>query len=154
MEKPFESSDLRNPFLYPVTWVTSNKSWYLKKYQLCRKYFCIKPCMHSPSTKMGGKLKLRKAGLTLAMHLKLNFSSTVTRVTLEWLINACFVQWCIGKIVLIKGGCAHFTMCILHFQLIDLDLWNVFCEVSPWGNFLFTLQRQNKVCNPGDEAMM
>ena len=22
-------------------------------------------------------------------------------------------------------------MCILHFQLIDLDLWNVFCEVSP-----------------------
>ena len=21
-----------------------------------------------------------------------------------------------------KGGCAHFTMCILHFQLIDLDL--------------------------------
>ena len=54
----------------------------------------------------------------------------------------------------IKGGCAHFTMCILHFQLIDLDLWNAFCEVSPWGNFLFTLQRQNKVCNPGDEAMM
>ena len=45
-------------------------------------------------------------------------------------------------------------MCIFHFQLIDLDLWNVFCEVSPWGNFLFTLQRQNKVCNPGDEAMM
>ena len=45
-------------------------------------------------------------------------------------------------------------MCILHFQLIDLDLWNVFCEVSPWGNFLFTLQRQNKVCNPGDEAMI
>ena len=33
-----------------------------------------------------------------------------------------------------KGGCAHFTMCILYFQLIDLDLWNVFCEVSPWGN--------------------
>ena len=55
---------------------------------------------------------------------------------------------------LLKGGCAHFTMCILHFQLIDLDLWNVFCEVSPWGSFLFTLQKQNKVCNPGDEAMM
>ena len=50
----------------------------------------------------------------------------------------------------LKGGCAHFTMCILHFQLIDLDLWNVFCEVSLWGNFLFTLQRQNKVCNPGE----
>ena len=45
-------------------------------------------------------------------------------------------------------------MCILHFQLIDLDLWNIFCEVSPWGNFLFTLQRQNKVSNPGDEAMI
>ena len=41
--------------------------------------------MHSPSTKMGGKLKLRKASLTLVMHLKLDFSSTVTRVTLEWL---------------------------------------------------------------------
>ena len=54
----------------------------------------------------------------------------------------------------VKGGCADFTMCIFPFQLIDLDLWNVFCEVSPWGNFLFTLQRQNKVCNPGDEAMM
>ena len=57
-------------------------------------------------------------------------------------------------VVYLKGGCAHFSMCILHFQLIELDLWNVFCEVSPWGNFLFTLQRQNKVCNPGDEAMM
>ena len=45
-------------------------------------------------------------------------------------------------------------MCIFHFQLIDLDLWNAFCEVSPWGSFLFTLQRQKKVCNPGDEAMM
>ena len=30
-------------------------------------------------------------------------------------------------------------MCILHFQLMDLDLWNAFCEVSPWGNVLFTL---------------
>ena len=50
----------------------------------------------------------------------------------------------------LKGGCEHFTMCIFHFQLIDLDLWNVFCEVSPWGNFLFSLQRQNKVCNPGE----
>ena len=26
MENPFESSDLKNPFLYPVTRVTSNKS--------------------------------------------------------------------------------------------------------------------------------
>ena len=85
MEKPFESSDLKNPILYPVTRVTSNKSWYLKKYQLCRKYFCIRPCIHSPSTRMGGKSKLRKASLPLVMHLKLDFSSTVTRVTLEWL---------------------------------------------------------------------
>ena len=23
--------------------------------------------------------------------------------------------------VQVKGGCAHFTMCIFHFQLIDLD---------------------------------
>ena len=48
----------------------------------------------------------------------------------------------------LKDGCAHFTMCILHYQLIDLDLWNVFCEVSCWGNFLFTLQRQNKIMQP------
>ena len=39
---------------------------------------------------MGGKLKLRKASLTLVMHLKLDFSSTVTRVTLEWLYEAFF----------------------------------------------------------------
>ena len=37
---------------------------------------------------------------------------------------------------------------------IDLDLWNAICEVSPWSSFLFTLQRQKKVCTPGDEAMM
>ena len=43
--------------------------------------------MHSPSTEMSGKLKLRKASSTLVMHLKLDFSSTVTRVTLEWLIS-------------------------------------------------------------------
>ena len=48
-----------------------------------------------------------------------------------------------------KGGCAHFTMCILHFQLIELDLWNAFCEVSPWGNFLFTLQMQLKYATLG-----
>ena len=45
-------------------------------------------------------------------------------------------------------------MHIFHFSLIDLDLWNAFCEVSPWGSFLFTLQRQKKVCTPGDEAIM
>ena len=44
-------------------------------------------------------------------------------------------------------------MHIFHLKLIDLDLWNAFCEVSPWGSFLFTLQRQ-KVCTPGDEAIM
>ena len=49
----------------------------------------------------------------------------------------------------LKGGCAHFTMCILHFQLIDLDLWNVFCEVSPWGNFLFTLRGKTKYATLG-----
>ena len=54
----------------------------------------------------------------------------------------------------IKGGCAHFNMYIFHLQLIDLDLWNAFCEVSPWESFLFSLQRQKKVCTPGDEAIM
>ena len=38
--------------------------------------------------------------------------------------------------------------------MIDLDLWNAFCEVSPSGSFLSTLQRQKKVCTPGDEAIM
>ena len=38
--------------------------------------------------------------------------------------------------------------------LIDLDLWNALCEVSPWGSVLFTLQRQKKVCTPVDEAIM
>ena len=55
---------------------------------------------------------------------------------------------------ILKGGYAHSNMHILHFWLIDLDLWNAFCEVSPWGSFLFTLQRQKKVCTPGDEAVM
>ena len=32
---------------------------------------------------------------------------------------------------LIKGGYAHFNMYIFHFYLIDLDLWNALCEVSP-----------------------
>ena len=40
------------------------------------------------------------------------------------------------------------------FWLIDLDLWNAFCEVSPWGTFLLTVQRQKKVCTPGDKAIM
>ena len=38
--------------------------------------------------------------------------------------------------------------------MIDLDLWNAFCEVSPWGSFLFTLQKQKKLCTNGDEAIM
>ena len=43
-----------------------------------------------------------------------------------------------------------------HFSLLidDLDLWNAFCEVSSSGSFLFTLQRQKKVCTSGDEAIM
>ena len=53
-----------------------------------------------------------------------------------------------------KGGYAHFNMHIFHFKLIDLNLWNAFCEVPSWGSFLFTLQRQKKVCTPGDEAIM
>ena len=57
-------------------------------------------------------------------------------------------------VVFIKGGYAHSNMHMFHFYLIDLDLWNAFCEVSPWGSFLFTLQRQKKVCTPGDEAIM
>ena len=54
----------------------------------------------------------------------------------------------------VKGGYAHSNMHIFHFWLIDLDLWNAFCEVLPWSSFLFTLQRQKKVCTPGDEAIM
>ena len=56
--------------------------------------------------------------------------------------------------LLLKGGYAHSYMHIFDFELIDLDLWNACCEVSSWGSFLFTLQRQKKVCTPGDEAVM
>ena len=55
---------------------------------------------------------------------------------------------------LFKGGYAHSNMHMFYFLLIDLDLWNAFCEVSPWGSFLFSFQRQKKVCTPGDEAIM
>ena len=54
----------------------------------------------------------------------------------------------------LKGGYAHFNMHIFYFWLIDLDLWNAFCEVSHRGSFLLTLHRQKKVCTPGDEAIM
>ena len=64
----------------------------------------------------------------------------------------CWVPW--NPPYAVKGGYAHSNMHIFHFQLIYLDLWNAFCEVSPWGSFLFTLQRQKKVCTPGDEAIM
>ena len=71
-----------------------------------------------------------------------------------------FWRFCSSRTALIrlefdfKGGYAHSNMHIFHFWLIDLGLWNAFCEVSPWGSFLFTHQRQNKVCTPGDEAIM
>ena len=52
----------------------------------------------------------------------------------------------------LKGRYAH--MYIFHFWLIDLDLWNAFCEASSWGSFLFTLQRQNKVCTPRDDVII
>ena len=45
----------------------------------------------------------------------------------------------------IKGGYAHFNIHIFHFSLIDLDLWNAFCEVSPWGSFLFALSKRKYV---------
>ena len=56
----------------------------------------------APSTRMGGKSKLRKASLPLVMHLKLDFSSTVTRVTLEWLTVVLyqFILFCPEIIVL------------------------------------------------------
>ena len=54
----------------------------------------------------------------------------------------------------VKGRYALFNIYIFQFYLIDLDLWNAFYEVSPWGSFLFTLHRQKKVCTPGDEAVM
>ena len=45
-------------------------------------------------------------------------------------------------------------LCDTPDELIDLDLWNAFCEVSPWGSFLLPPQRQKKVCTSGDEAIM
>ena len=40
-------------------------------------------------------------------------------------------------------------MCILHFQLIDLDLWNVFCEVPPWGNLILLSRGKRKYATLG-----
>ena len=59
-------------------------------------------------------------------------------------------------IILMRGWSKSLKvdMPIFHFYLVDLDLWNAFCEVSPWGSFLFTLQRQKKECTPGDETIM
>ena len=54
----------------------------------------------------------------------------------------------------VKGGNAHSNMHIFHFQLINVDLRNAFCEVSPCDSFLFTLKGQKKVCTPGDEVIM
>ena len=54
----------------------------------------------------------------------------------------------------IKGGCAHFDMCILHSKLIDLDPRDTFCTILPQGFFLFSLPGQKQVCDTGDEAVM
>ena len=53
-----------------------------------------------------------------------------------------------------KGGCAYFNMYLFTFNWLTLTSEMHFFEVSPWGSFLFTLQRQKKVCTPGDEAIM
>ena len=40
--------------------------------------------------------------------------------------------------------------CIFYtFNWLTLTSEMHFCEVSPWGSFLFSLQRQRKVCTPG-----
>ena len=57
------------------------------------------------------------------------------------------------KIKILKGGYTHSNMHIFTFNWLTLT-WNAFCEVLPCGSFLFTLQRQKKVCTPGDEAIM
>ena len=49
----------------------------------------------------------------------------------------------------------HILPCVFFtFNWLTLIPEMHFFEVSPWYSFLFTLQRQKKVCNPGDEAMM
>ena len=53
------------------------------------------------------------------------------------------------KQISLKDGSAHSNMNINHFQFIDLNFWNAFCEDLPWGSFLFTLLRQKKVCTLG-----
>ena len=39
----------------------------------------------------------------------------------------------------VRVGCAHFAMCMFHSQLIDFDLQDTFCEVSPKACFLLSL---------------
>ena len=66
----------------------------------------------------------------------------------------CVDLWLLALTGSLKGGYAHSNM---HFrgqgQSIKSEKY-AFCEVSPWGSFLFTLQRQKKVCTPGDKAIM
>ena len=94
------------------------------------------------------------AAMSYIYHWDLSLSGHLD----ELFIIECAQDWSVLNVIFLKvpvhnSPCAF--SCIFHFQLIDLDLWNAFCEVLPWGSFLFTtLHRKQKVCNPGDEAMM
>ena len=48
--------------------------------------------------------------------------------------NRCFESL---DYIIVKRGCVHFDLCILHAQLIDLDPYDTCCEVSPKAPFLF-----------------
>ena len=72
-----------------------------------------------------------------------------------WCVWGFFIMF-YWNIVMKMLKCKKENLMTSHFStlLIDLDLWNAFCEVSSWGSFLFTLQRQKKECTLGDEAIM
>ena len=114
-------------------------------------YFVISPpslpshvCLFDSFTCIQFSVVLRF--IQFCKRLNQNMASGIrNRINIFELITCIFVL----KVDMPILTCIFFT-----FNLIDLDLWNAFCEVSPWGSFLFTLQRQKKVCTPGDEADM
>ena len=105
--------------------------------------------LHHPQTAMAGNTSgLGPQSIFIFVYLFILFKLWIK--TIKILFGSITPE----LLGLLEGGYAGSNMNIFHFKLIDLDLWNAFCEVSSWGSFLFTLQRQKKVCTLGDEAVM
>ena len=124
---------------YTPTWRYATM-WYTRRY-IYFSFFNVLLCLLSPSCNLWLIFKhLLPPKKTSAFSTACHFKGQFLKMTLPEKP--------------LKGGYAHFNMYFFQSWLSDLDLWNAFCEVSLWGSLLFTLQRQKKVCTPGDEAIM